>query len=138
MRWSCSRVKLALLLTACTTVTTRYFMPSPQNPIYRPAQTVAVLSEYVRLQCPAFRRAAKPDSGSALFTVEVDSMGFATRSRLDRGTGDDLLDGVFGTVTAQLTFPRESSRRRVRRERVQIDFRCVGDSSVVRVDAGST
>jgi hypothetical protein len=113
-------------------------MPSSQNPIYRPGQAVPVLTEYVRLQCPAFRRAAKPDSGSAQFSVEVDTLGFAIRSQLERSSGDELLDGVFGTVTAQLTFPREVTRRRLRRERVRIDFRCLGDSAVVRVDATAT
>lgn len=112
-------------------------MPSTQNPIYRPGQAIPVLAEYVRLQCPAFRRDARPDSGSARFIVEVDTLGFATRSRMQSSSGDELLDGVFGTVSAQLSFPRGVSQRRLREEPVRIDFRCDADSAIVRIDAGS-
>ena len=121
---------MALLLGACVSTVTRAFLPSTQNPIYTPTQAEIVLAEYTRLQCAPRRTAQKPDSGSALFAVDVDSLGFATRAELQRATGDEMLDGVFGTVAAQLTFPREGGRRR---ERVDVDFRCAGDSAHVTV-----
>lgn len=125
---------VALALVACVTTTTRYFVPSTQNPIYRPEQATPVLAEYVRLQCPAFRQAARPDSGEVRLTIDVDTAGFATRAELTRGSGDKLLDDVFGTVGAQLVFPKDSiRRRRPRREDVVMDFRCSGDSATVRI-----
>lgn len=123
-----------LAVAACVTTTTRYFVPSTQNPIYRPDQATPVLAEYVRLQCPAFREAARPDSGQVRLLVDVDTSGFATRAELARSSGDKLLDDVFGTVGAQLVFPVDSvQRRRPRRETVVMDFRCAGDSAVVRI-----
>lgn len=128
------RAAAALVVAACVTTTTRYFVPSTQNPIYRPEQATPVLAEYVRLQCPAFREAARPDSGQVRLLVDVDTLGFATRAELTRSSGDKLLDGVFGTVGAQLVFPRDSvQRRRPRRQSVVMDFRCLGDSAVVRI-----
>ncbi|MGQ0764584.1 MAG: hypothetical protein ACT4OZ_02845 [Gemmatimonadota bacterium] len=138
MQWSSSRRLVILIGVACTSVTTRYFVPSRDNPNYRPLQAVPVLQQYVRLQCGAFRTASGADSGWARFSVEVDSTGQASRSQLLRPSGDELLDDVFGTVSAQLTFPRDSVRRRLRVEDVRFHFRCGGDSAIVRIDARDT
>ena len=81
-----------VLALDCVTVTTRAFLPSTQNPIYTPPTAEPVLAEYVRLQCDALRKAQRPDSGTARFVLDVDSLGFTTRAELERGTGDDLLD----------------------------------------------
>jgi hypothetical protein len=99
--------------------------------MYQLGQAETVLSEYVRLQCPTLRSAAKADSGRTRFVVSVDSMGFVSRAEMLQGTGDDLLDGVFGTVAAQLTFPIDSQHGRIWRERVAWDFQCIGDSAKV-------
>lgn len=143
MRWSFSRraarapftatALLTTLAAGCVTSTTRSFLPSPQNPIYTPAKAEPVLAEYVRLQCGSLRQAQRPDSGTARFVVDVDTSGFATRAELVRGTGDETLDGVFGTVSAQLTFARAPTARR---ENVDIAFTCDGDTARVTVRAG--
>jgi hypothetical protein len=128
------RAAAVLAVTACVSTTTRYFVPSTQNPIYRPEQATPVLAEYVRLQCPSFREASRPDSGQVHLVIDVDTSGFATRAELTRSSGDKLLDDVFGTVGAQLVFAQDSvRRRRPRRETVVMDFRCSGDSAVVRI-----
>lgn len=120
----------ALLAAACVTTTVRTFLPSPQNPTYTATAAEPVLAEYARLQCEALRKAERPDSGTARFVVDVDTAGAATRAELARGTPDALLDGVFGTVAAQLTFARAP---RPRRERVDIAWRCEGDRASVAV-----
>jgi hypothetical protein len=125
---------VALALAAgCVTTTTRAFLPSPQNPIYTVAKAEPVLSEYLRLQCAPLRKAQRPDSGTARFVVDIDTLGFATRAELARGTGDETLDGVFGTVAAQLTFERT---RAVRRERVDMRYRCDGEDARVSLHLG--
>jgi hypothetical protein len=133
MRWSSAKAAVVAVLGACVTTTTREFLPSRENPIYRPAQASPVLAEYLRLQCPALRKANRPDSGRVEFAVTVDTSGFATRARLVRGSGDQLVDEVFGTVAAQLAFPRDTVRRRVRQQAVTMAYRCQGDSASVVV-----
>ena len=125
---------MLILAVGGVTVTTRTFLPSPRNPIYTPANAEPVLAEYLRLQCEPLRKAQRPDSGTARFAVDVDTAGSATRAELQRGTGDETLDGVFGTVSAQLTFARGKARREV----VDMDFACRGDSAhvAVRVSGG--
>lgn len=139
MRWFCCNTQKLTLrsgvylvaLLGCVTSTTRYFVPSRENPTYQLEQSPVVLREYVRLACPTLRAAAKPDSGTTSFVVSVDSLGLASRAEMKSGTGDELLDGIFGTVAAQLAFPMDSSRRGIWRERVAWDFRCIGDTATV-------
>lgn len=134
MRCSFSSALVGLVgLGGCVTTTTRTFLPSRQNPLYRPAEAEPVLTEYLRLQCPAFRKAQRPDSGIVRFVVRVDSAGFATSAELAQGTGDQLVDGVFGTVAAQLTFAPDTLTRRPRREAVSMHYACVGESARVSV-----
>ena len=121
---------MLLAVVACVTTVTRAFLPSPRNPTYTPAQAEVVLAEYTRLQCAPLRQAQKSDSGSARLVVDVDSSGVATRAELQRPTGDEMLDGVYGTVAAQLALPREGGSRR---EAVDITFRCAADSAHVTV-----
>lgn len=125
-----------VMCAACVTKTTRFFLPSPANPTYTSRQAEETLSQYVRLQCAPRAEAQRPDSGSAAFVVEVDSAGAATRAELRRSSQDEVLDGIFGTVAAQLTFARDSAARRASKEPVSVDFRCAGDSATVHVAAG--
>lgn len=137
MRCSSSRAVLFLLFTACVSSSTRYFLPSPQNPTYSLESATPVLREYVRLQCPALRQKERADSGAIGALVEMDSSGKATRARLEGTTGDEVLDGVIGTVVAQLLMARAASAMSAAAvpssERVRIDYRCAGDSAVVRL-----
>jgi hypothetical protein len=137
--WYSKSIVPVLALVACVTTTTRLFLPSPQNPIYRPAQAGPVLAEYLRLQCPAFRKAGKPDSGVVRFVVSLDSAGFARQAELRNGSGDQLVDEVFGTVAAQLSLADSSGPRvRPRQQPVEMRFQCMGDSArVVVLQAGS-
>ena len=130
MRWSYCSLATVTLAAACVTTTTRAFLPSPHNPHYTASKAEPVLAENLRLQCEALRKAQRPDSGTARFVIDVDSLGVATRAELRHGTSDDLLDGVFGTVAAQLTFDRAP---RARREPVAVQYHCAGDSAHVVV-----
>jgi len=121
------------LALGCVTVTTRAFLPSPQNPIYTPTKAEPVLAEYVRLQCDALRKAQRPDSGTAQFVLDVDTLGLTTRAELAHGTGDDMLDGVFGTVAAQLSLDAAPANRR---QRLAILYQCTGTDAHVVVRTG--
>lgn len=133
MRWPFSRLGALALGVACVSTTTRYFLPSPQNPVYTLPQGESVLAEYVRLQCAPLRAAQKPDSGSARFALKVDSSGHTTKAELQQSTNDDMLDGIFGTVAAQLALPPASAPRR---ESLEVRFRCLGDSATVTFAPG--
>ena len=121
-------------VAACVTTTSRAWLPSPANPTYTAKTAQPVLAEYVRLQCAALRKAQHPDTGSARFLVDVDTAGAAQRAEIVRSSPDELLDGVFGTVAAQLTF---AAAPRKRRETVEIAYRCAGEEAQVTVTAAT-
>ncbi|HEX4936904.1 MAG TPA: hypothetical protein VFV33_27165 [Gemmatimonadaceae bacterium] len=116
------------------TTTTRSWLPSPSNPTYTAATAQPVLAEYVRLQCDTLRKATPGDSGSARFVVDVDTAGTALRAELVRATPLELLDGIFGTVAAQLRF---APAPKPRREPVGIAWRCTGEQAHVTVTAAT-
>lgn len=132
MRWPSSSAA-AVVLAACVTTSTTYFVRSPQNPTYTLAQAEPVLAQYVRVQCPARAGAQLPDSGNARFVVEVDSSGKATRAQLRASSGDGVLDGVLGTIAAQLVFPPDGDPSASRERQLAVDFRCDADSALVVV-----
>ena len=123
MRWSSSSPRgragaasllaVVALLAACSQRTTRYWVPSPENPRWTPEQATEVLERYLRVQCPQLREAKKPDTGETTATVSVDAAGLVTRASLGSSTGDETLDGLLGTVAAQLVLGEGSAERKV-------------------------
>ena len=132
MRWSSSRLRAGALLAAvalsaaCSQRTTRYWVPSPENPRWTPEQATEVLERYLRVQCPQLREAGKKDNGETTATVEVDGAGLVTRASLGSSTGDETLDGLLGTIAAQLVLGDGPPERQVR-----LGYSCGASGAVV-------
>ncbi|MGQ0539347.1 MAG: hypothetical protein ACT4R6_10400 [Gemmatimonadaceae bacterium] len=92
------------------TTTSREYLPSPANPRYTPDRGALALREYLRVRCPDLAKQAGKDSGIVQARVRVDSSGKALAAELRGTSGDDVLDGVIGTVAAQLEFTADSVR----------------------------
>jgi len=102
MRWPFSELVLAASLAACVHTVTRYYLPDAHNPRFDTDGATQVLEEYLRVQCPDRLAAKKSESGDLRLTIRIDTSGAVTRAELVSGSGDELLDGLFGTVAAQL------------------------------------
>lgn len=142
MRRTASRLTVVslLLLLACVTTRTVSYLPSPKNPNYTPRQAETALRDFVRLQCAPRKAAQRPDTGSGAYLVEIDTSGLASRAELRRSTNDEMLDGLFGTVAAQLTFANDSAHRalvQARRTTLGVTFHCMGDSAAVSLAFGA-
>jgi hypothetical protein len=92
----------------------REFFPSPENPRYTPERGAAAVREYLRLRCPEMTAAATRDSATLNGAVLVDTAGLVTSAELSETTGDQLMDGVIGTVLAQLDLSALPQRDRAR------------------------
>jgi hypothetical protein len=104
MRWSFCRTCLTgVLVAACVSSTVREFYPSPENPRYDAERGSAAVREYLRVRCTDLKSPAR-DSATILAGIRVDSMGKAVAAELKGTSGDQLMDGVIGTVLAQLDF----------------------------------
>ena len=90
------------IVLACVHTVTRYYLPDANNPRFDTDRATRVLDEYLSVQCPARVAAKKPESGDVRLTIDVDTTGAVTRAELVTSSGDEMLDGLFGTVAAQL------------------------------------
>ena len=101
-RWRSLALLGTTLFLACVHTVTRYYLPDARNPRFDTAEATRVLDEYLRVQCPERRAAKKPESGDVRLTITTDTSGAVTRAELVSSSGDEMLDGLFGTVAAQL------------------------------------
>ena len=95
-------VAMLLVAAACVHTVTRYYLPDAKNPRFDLDAATQTLDQYLRVQCPERLAANKPQSGDVRVTVLTDTTGAVTRAELVSSSGDELLDGLFGTVAAQL------------------------------------
>ncbi len=109
----------------------REFFPSPENPRYTPERGGAAVREYLRLRCADLAKAPARDSATLLARVRVDSAGLATAAQLSGTSGDPVMDGVIGTVVAQLDLSARTPRRSEYQARVAYACR---DSIAARID----
>lgn len=116
---------------ACVSRVTRYYLPDPGNPRFDPDQATDVLENYLRVQCPERLAAKRPPSGEVAVLVLTDTSGAVTRAELTSSTGDAMLDGLFGTVAAQLRVDSlRATRTATATSRLRMGFTC-GDSAAV-------
>lgn len=117
MRWSFCSFCLTLA-AACVTNTVREFYPSPENPRYTPERGSAAVREYLRLRCADLAKPPARDSATIPAKIRVDSTGKALSAELNGTSGDPLMDGVMGTVLAQLEVAADSAHRGLYQARV--------------------
>jgi hypothetical protein len=125
MRWQWCRALIPLLLitVSCVKKVTRYYVPSPGNPTFSVDEAGNALLPFVRIHCGEADRIKQKATGEAKIELLVGPDGRTTRAELKSGTGNDALDGLFGTFAAQLTFPPPSHQRELTRT-VQMQYAC--------------
>ena len=130
MRWPFfNRLGVVLLAAACVHTVTRYYLPDERNPRFSTESATQVLDQYVRLQCPERLAAKKPDHGSARLTITTDTSGAVTRAELVSSSGDEMLDGLFGTVAAQLKVDSLRATKKVATRSLRMGFTCTDSSA---------
>ena len=125
---------LAMTL-ACISTVTRYYLPDSKNPRFEFDGATHTLDQYLRVQCPERLEAKKSESGDVRFTILTDTSGAVTRAELVSSTGDDLLDGLFGTVAAQLKVDslRATTKASATR-RLRMGYSCAPNAAVASIE----
>ena len=115
----------------CVSTVTRYYLPDPNNPRFDTDRAAQMLDQYLRVQCPERLAAKKSESGESRLTITTDTSGAVTRAELVSSTGDEMLDGMFGAVAAQLEVDslRATARPTATRQ-LRIGFSCAPDAAV--------
>jgi len=135
VRRSLPIVVVLLVALACSQRVTRYYIPSPGNPRFTPAQAEGELATFLAVRCGERGDSALAKrSGGATVAIEVGNDGLATRAEVTHGSGDGSLDALFGTVAAQLALA-PPTRVEQRSRSAEISFACADSSSrPVRVE----
>jgi TonB family protein len=122
---------MAVLSTACVSTVTHYYLPDPRNPRFDAEGATQTLDQYLRVQCPERLAAKRPERGDVRLTIQTDTSGAVMRAELLSSTGDEMLDGMFGTVAAQLKVDslRATGTATVTR-RVRMGFSCAPNAAV--------
>ena len=122
-------------LIACVSTVTRYYLPDAKNPRFEFDGATHTLDQYLRVQCPERLAAKKAESGDVRVTILTDTTGAVTRAELLSSTGDDLLDGLFGTVAAQLKVDslRATTRASATRQ-LRMGYSCAPNAAVATLE----
>jgi TonB family protein len=122
-------VAVALAL-ACVSTVTRYYLPDAKNPRFELDAATQTLDQFLRVQCPERLAANKSESGDVRVTILTDTTGAVTRAELVSSSGDALLDGLFGTVAAQLKVDSlKASTRASATRRLRMGYSCAPNAA---------
>ena len=121
-----------MLVAACVSTVTRYYPPDARNPRFDTDGATQMLDQYLSVQCPERVAAKKSDRGEARLTIQTDTTGAVTRAELVKSSGDELLDGLFGTVAAQLKVDslRATTPNTLATRKLQLGFSCSATAAV--------
>ncbi len=112
------------MLFACVHTVTTYYLPDEHNPRFDTEGATQVLDQYLRVQCPERLAAKKAERGDVRLTITTDTSGAVTRAELVSSSGDEMLDGLFGTVAAQLKVDSLRATKKPRRGAFAMGFSC--------------
>ena len=119
----------------CVHTVTRYYVPDANNPRFDTDGATQVLDQYLAVQCPQRLTAKKPESGDVRLTITTDTSGAVTRAELTSSSGDELLDGLFGTVAAQLKVDSlRATKKPFDTRRLRMGFSCAPNAAVATLE----
>ena len=124
-----------VVVSACVSTVTRYYLPDVKNPRFELDDAAQTLDQFLRVQCPERLAAKKSESGDVRVTVLTDTTGAVTRAELVSSTGDDLLDGLFGTVAAQLKVDSlKASNTATASRRLRMGYSCAPNAAAATLE----
>jgi TonB family protein len=124
-----------VVASACVSTVTRYYLPDVKNPRFELDAAAQTLDQFLRVQCPERLAAKKSESGDVRVTVLTDTTGAVTRAELVSSTGDELLDGLFGTVAAQLKVDSlKATSKATASRRLRLGYSCAPNAAAATLE----
>lgn len=136
MRWRFSSAALGLIVVlACVHTVTRYYLPDARNPRFDLDGATQTLDQYLQVQCPQRLADKKSDTGELRLTITTDTAGAATQAELVTSSGDGTLDGLFGTVAAQLKVDSlRATTKPLATHQLRMGFSCAPNAAVATLE----
>jgi len=125
----------ALFVAACVSTVTRYYLPDAHNPRFDTEGATRMLDQYLRVQCPERVASKKAEQGDARLTIVTDTSGAVTRAELVSSSGDEMLDGLFGTVAAQLKVDSlRATTKSAATRKLHMAYNCAPNATLATVE----
>jgi hypothetical protein len=148
------------LLTACVLGTTRYYTPRAARARISLEELRSRADAIVAVECPRVVHGKNTVFATTDIMLDVDSTGAAQRAEIERGSGDAVLDDVFGSLAAQLQLQPPATRRPsvvaaaaaaqsdrqqpaplptpLDRRRLTVSYACASDAGSVSLELGKS
>lgn len=101
-RW-CSALAVALVVSGCIARTERYWVPTPGDPRLNIDELRTEADRFLAVECPRLMGDSTSAAGAAGLRLEVEPSGEVVEAHLNRSSGDERVDGIFGALAARLT-----------------------------------
>lgn len=98
------------LMTACVMRTTRFYTPLATEARISLDEMRSRADAMLPTECPRVVHGNNSVYAAADIALEVDSTGAVQRAEIEHGSGDAMLDDVFGALAAQLQLRPPSPR----------------------------
>jgi outer membrane biosynthesis protein TonB len=129
MRWRSSSRAAALLLASallagCVTRTERFYVPTEGAPRLDQNAVREESERFVRAECPRLMGDATSATGATTLKLTVAPGGAVREVRIERPSPDPQIDGIFGSLAAQLDLPPSESTGGDWTARVRMGYSC--------------
>ncbi|HEU4585941.1 MAG TPA: hypothetical protein VFR95_09335 [Gemmatimonadaceae bacterium] len=144
------------LLTACVLGTTRYYTPRPAQARISLEEMRSRADAILTVECPRVVHGKNTVFATTDIMLDVDSTGMVQRAEIESGSGDAILDDVFGSLAAQLQLQPPATRRPstvaaaaqsdqqqpaplptpLDRRRLTVSYACASDAGSVTLEMG--
>lgn len=136
MRWRwCSAVFVIAMLGGCVTSSQQSFLPDPNAARITPDEWRDRASALLAAECPRLMGTGSAAFGEAGFAVILGATGVVREAILTRSSGDERVDALFGGLSAQLQFGRNSGGERAP---ITAGYSCAPNASVATLELNTT
>jgi hypothetical protein len=134
-RWLSCSLGL-LLLAACVTQTSRYYVADPQDTRITPDEFRDAGDTLIASQCTRIMSSGTSPGGEARFRLEINSGGHVEKAHLARSSGDADVDAIFGALAARLRFVPPADGKALTHP-ISAGYACSQSAAAVTLDIGT-
>ena len=135
-RWCSAALAATLIATGCVIRPPRYYEPASGVPRLTPAELRERVQTLLQVECPRLQGAGRPPSSVTELTLEVDQAGDVRRAAIARSSGDQRVDDIVGSLTAQLRIDDGNGTPPDRgvKSRIDVGYICATSSALATVE----
>lgn len=137
MPWPWSNLAALLLAATACTATSKFYVPSEGESRLNQHTVREQADQLLALECPRLLEGRIPPTGEARIKLDVARSGAVQRAEVTRGSGDERLDEIFGSLAARLQFdPLPAEAGDGTTARMRFGYSCGPGTAVTTISMG--